>query len=69
MNIVNAGSALVLCLMITGCSGIADQQPKGQWVEDAGIQQVIETGTVFPNHTYYYVITSYSIHYTKLYDG
>jgi len=55
MNIVNAGSALVLCLMITGCSGIADQQPKGQWVEDAGIQQVIETGTVFPNHTYYYL--------------
>jgi len=55
MNIVNTGSALFLCLMIAGCSALTDPRPKGQWLEMSEIQKVIEQGTIFPDHTYYYL--------------
>jgi len=55
MNSRKLWPIIVLCLLIAGCSMYSDQQPTGQWLEDEEIQKVIEKGTLFPNHTYYYL--------------
>ena len=55
MRMMKTGLFLALCLLLVGCSGLNDQQPKGQWQEEEDVQKVIETGTVFPDHTYYYL--------------
>lgn len=48
---------LVLSLMIAmaGCAGNSFQTPQGEWIEEEGIQKVIESGALFPGHAYYYL--------------
>ena len=42
------GSLLVGCI-VTG--------PAGKWQTDLGAQQAFEAGQVFPDHTYYYLVS------------
>ncbi|MGD9950295.1 MAG: hypothetical protein AB7U29_17725 [Desulfobulbus sp.] len=55
MKIKHLWLSLMLCLLITGCVGNTPSSPKGQWLEEDAIQKIIENGTVFPGHTYYYL--------------
>lgn len=42
-------------LLSGGCAGFDSSRPQGQWLEDEEIQQKIESGVLFPGHTYYYL--------------
>lgn len=43
---------LVCSLYIGGCTA---HVPSGKWEVDTGVKQAFEAGTVFPDHTYYYL--------------
>ena len=47
--------SLLFCLLMAGCASTGPAKPKGQWLEEEGVQATIERGTVFPHHTYYYL--------------
>ncbi len=42
-------------LLASGCAGFNPSRPQGQWLEDEEIQQLTATGTIFPDHSYYYL--------------
>lgn len=43
---------ILLAVIMAGC---APSQPAGQWEIDSGVQQLVESGTVLPEHRYYYI--------------
>jgi hypothetical protein len=46
---------LLLFLVCTFLAGCAAKVPGGKWEVDLSVQQAFESGTVFPDHTYYYL--------------
>lgn len=55
MRIIGWWLGVVICLMTAGCAGDKSSPPEGQWLEEEAIQKTIEAGTLFPDHTYYYL--------------
>ncbi|QQG66762.1 hypothetical protein [Desulfobulbus oligotrophicus] len=47
----HGGIALALVFML----GCVSHQPGGLWEIDMGVRQLVETGTVLPDHRYYYL--------------
>ena len=50
-----AVTVIAVGLCLSGCAGLDASRPQGQWMEDEGVQRQIETGTLFPSHSYYYL--------------
>ncbi|MDX9833889.1 MAG: hypothetical protein RBT36_01585 [Desulfobulbus sp.] len=44
--------ALFTLLLLTGCTG---GPPAGAWVADPQVRQLFESGTLLPDHSYYYL--------------
>ena len=63
------GLIIIVIAVLAGC---APRQPAGKWEIEPGVQQLIEAGTVLPDHRYYYLgsitapdsIIAISNHYT-----
>ncbi|WP_309412431.1 hypothetical protein [Desulfobulbus sp.] len=49
---------LVFAIVAVVLAGCADRQPAGQWAMDSGVQAMFESGTVLPDHAYYYIGSS-----------
>lgn len=46
------GLIIIVIAVLAGC---APRQPAGKWEIEPGVQQLIEAGTVLPDHRYYYL--------------
>ena len=46
------GLVVLLAAVLVGC---APRQPAGKWEIEAGVKQLIEAGTLLPDHRYYYL--------------
>lgn len=44
--------AVIVAAVLAGC---APRQPAGRWEIEPGVQQLVEAGTVLPDHRYYYL--------------